>query len=59
MKLLWKVKHFFREHTPTMCFRCTGIFFEKNMTYEINNFGKSVPLCKKCHTDLFHPFTKQ
>jgi len=56
--LRWKIKRFLLSHMPVMCFRCGRIFAAKNMTHEINNFGKSVPLCEKCHAELFHPFTK-
>ena len=56
-QLLWKIKKFIRDYSPVICVVCHGIFFNKDTELELNTIGNAVPLCSKCHDELFTPFS--
>ena len=56
-KLLARIIQTVSKYAPVMCVRCRGIFFEKDVEYEISTLGRVVPLCKECHKELFTPFS--
>lgn len=54
---IYRIKKFFKQHTPVICVRCNSIHFDKNIKYEWNTLGRQVALCQKCHKELFTPFS--
>lgn len=58
-RFISKLRKLFVDHMPVVCARCYCIFFEKDVIYETSTAGIDVPLCKKCHAELFYPFSKE
>jgi hypothetical protein len=56
--LLWKLRIWLDKHTPVLCASCRKTLFKKDAVYERTTTGVNAPLCKPCHVELFHPFTK-
>lgn len=58
MNLKYKIQRFLGTYALIFCVVCHGLFFSKDIEYEVNTMGQTVPLCKKCHQDIFTPFSK-
>ena len=57
LKLLEKIEKFLSDRVPVVCFTCHTTRAKKNMKYERTNMNQLVPLCPKCHTSIFAPFS--
>lgn len=53
-----RIVEFIMDHMPTWCAICQYVGFSKNMRRVPMTIGRAVPLCPKCHDDLFHPYTQ-
>lgn len=55
-----RLKNWLRDHAPTWCIQCRWLHFNKYFKYErYAPTGRYEPLCPKCHTELYQPFSKE
>jgi hypothetical protein len=54
--ILRSLLHWLSDHAPTWCVCCRYLMFAKNAHYERKTTGEVVPLCGKCHDELYTPF---
>lgn len=59
LKLKHTVIRFLNDYAPVFCWVCHKLFFNKDVTYEVNTINQVVPLCEECHKMLFRPFSKE
>jgi hypothetical protein len=55
--LLRRIDRWLRDHEPVFCALCLRVLFRKHALYQQTTLGRVVPLCKRCHTELFHPYS--
>ena len=53
-----KLLFWLRDHAPTFCYCCQGLFFKKDMIYHESLYQGWYPLCKACDEIIFRPFSK-
>jgi hypothetical protein len=58
MNWWWRFRIWLDDNWPTVCVVCKRVIRRKNARSEINTMGQVVELCQPCHTELFHPFSK-
>ena len=56
--MIYKIKALILNHLPVWCAKCGYVMFKKNAKYEETRWGTVVPLCNKCHKEIFTPFSK-
>lgn len=56
--LIYKIQRFLGTYALVFCWVCHGLFFSKDIEYEVNTIGQTVPLCEECHKMLFRPFSE-
>jgi hypothetical protein len=59
--LLWKINQFFTwldDWMPVTCVLCNKMVAKKNITHVQTTLGNYVPLCLKCYSRMFHPYSE-
>jgi RNase P subunit RPR2 len=57
LALLRRIDRWLRDHEPVFCALCLRLLFRKDALYRQTTLSRVVPLCEKCHQELFHPYT--
>ena len=47
-----------KAHEPVFCAACRRLIFFKDAIWEESLMGVMLPLCDKCHRELFNPFSE-
>jgi RNase P subunit RPR2 len=53
-----RILKWLKDHEPVFCALCLTLKFKKHVTYRQTTLGRVVPLCRKCHQELFNPYTR-
>uniref|UniRef100_A0A6H1ZBK8 Uncharacterized protein n=1 Tax=viral metagenome TaxID=1070528 RepID=A0A6H1ZBK8_9ZZZZ len=56
--MLRLIARWLEDHQLVVCALCRKVVFSKDAQPEMTNTGITVPLCSKCHQEMFHPFAK-
>jgi RNase P subunit RPR2 len=56
-KSIRKLNRWLKNHEPVFCALCLRLIFKKDATYNEMMTGRIVPLCQKCHNEIFHPYS--
>ena len=48
-----------RAHELVFCSVCSRLMFFKDAIHEATQTGAVLPLCDKCHRELFNPFSEE
>ena len=48
-----------KAHSPVFCSVCNRLMFFKDAIHEATQTGAVLPLCDKCHRELFNPFSEE
>jgi hypothetical protein len=56
-KLTRKLLRWLKAREPVFCTLCLRLVFKKDAIYSEMTTGRIVPLCGKCHSDMFHPYS--
>jgi hypothetical protein len=44
-------------HMLVFCAACGKLIFKKDAQYERTTTGATAPLCRKCHQEIFNPWS--
>ena len=53
-----KIIEWLKAHEPVFCAICARLMYRKDARYETASNGVVLPLCDKCHRELFNPFSE-
>ena len=48
-----------KAHSPVFCSVCSRLMFFKDAIHEATQTGAVLPLCDKCHRELFNPWSEE
>jgi hypothetical protein len=54
-----KLLAWLKSHEPVFCAICARLMYRKDARYETASNGVVLPLCDKCHRELFNPFSEE
>jgi hypothetical protein len=55
-KLNRKLIRWLKNHEPIFCAFCLRLVFKQDANYTEMTTGRIVPLCGKCHNEIYHPY---